>query len=272
MIVAGARNKDELELIRKLQMSSLMIVPLILKKKAIGAISFVAAESGRHYTKNDLIMAEEIASRAALAIENSKLYNDAKSTDELQKRLAAVVESSDDAIISKSVEGFITSWNKAAERLYGYTASEAIGKPVSMLMPLEKKDDFPMIMKQLQQGKKVEHYETKRKTKDGRIIDVSITVSPILNMDKKIIGASKVAHDITSRKMAEERQKFLEEVGVSLGATIDYESTLKNVGRLIVPYLADYCRIVVVGENKNIKEITVNHNLPKKLALITALQ
>ncbi len=119
---------------------------------------------------------------------------------------AAIVESSDDAIISKSVEGYITSWNKGAQRLYGYTPNEIIGKPVSILMPPEKKDDFPYIMKQLHEGKRVEHYETKRMTKKGKIIDVSITVSPIRDSQGTIIGASKIARDITDRKEQERRR------------------------------------------------------------------
>jgi PAS domain S-box-containing protein len=119
---------------------------------------------------------------------------------------AAIIESSDDAIISKSAEGYITSWNSGAERLYGYTADEIIGKPVSVLMPPEKKDDFPYIMKQLHEGKRVEHYETQRMTKDGRTLHVSITVSPIRDSRGNIIGASKIARDITERVENEKRR------------------------------------------------------------------
>ncbi len=119
---------------------------------------------------------------------------------------AAIIDSSDDAIISKSIDGYITSWNRGAQQLYGYTPEEIIGKPVSVLMPPEKKDDFPFIMKQLHEGKKVEHYETKRMTKDGKVIDVSITVSPIRDSSGNIIGASKVARDITERSEIERRR------------------------------------------------------------------
>jgi PAS domain S-box-containing protein len=119
---------------------------------------------------------------------------------------AAIIESSDDAIISKSIDGYITSWNKGAERLYGYTSAEIVGKPVSVLMPPEKEDDFPFIMSQLQQGHKVEHYETRRKTKEGKVLDVSITVSPIRDSQGMIIGASKIARDITDRVEIEKRR------------------------------------------------------------------
>lgn len=119
---------------------------------------------------------------------------------------AAIIESSDDAIISKSIDGYITSWNKGAQRLYGYTAEEIIGQPVSILMPPSKKDDFPFIMKQLHEGKRIEHYETERMTKDGRILHVSLTVSPIRDSQGNIIGASKIARDITERIENEQRR------------------------------------------------------------------
>jgi PAS domain S-box-containing protein len=119
---------------------------------------------------------------------------------------AAIIDSSDDAIISKSIDGYITSWNRGAQNLYGYTPEEIVGKPVSVLMPPEKEDDFPYIMKQLQEGKKVEHYETRRKKKDGSVIDVSITVSPIRDSYGTIIGASKIARDITERVENEKRR------------------------------------------------------------------
>ncbi|HYC83086.1 MAG TPA: ATP-binding protein [Candidatus Paceibacterota bacterium] len=119
---------------------------------------------------------------------------------------AAIVESSDDAIISKSADGYITSWNKGAQNLYGYKPSEIVGKPVSVLMPPGKQDDFPYIMGQLHAGKKIEHYETKRVTKDGRILDVSITVSPIRDSSGHIIGASKIARDVTERVEYERRR------------------------------------------------------------------
>lgn len=120
---------------------------------------------------------------------------------------AAIVESSDDAIISKSIDGYITSWNKGAQRLYGYKPEEIIGQPVSILMPPEKKNDFPFIMKQLREGKRVEHYETERMTKEGRRLHVSITVSPIRDSHGTIIGASKIARDITERIEIEKRRE-----------------------------------------------------------------
>lgn len=121
-------------------------------------------------------------------------------------RLAAIVESSDDAIFSKTTEGIITTWNKGAERIYGYTAEEIIGKSVAILIPPNRKNDFPHIMSKLKKGERIEHFETQRFTKDGRIIDVSISVSPLKNKQGKIIGASKIARDITEKKTLERRK------------------------------------------------------------------
>ena len=121
----------------------------------------------------------------------------------LNERLAAIVDSSDDIIASKSLEGVITSWNKGAERILGYTADEVIGNHVSMLMPPELVEDVHKILDKVRRGEKVDHYETKRRRKDGRIVDVSLTVSPIRNAEGEIIGASKVGRDITDSRQAE---------------------------------------------------------------------
>ena len=116
--------------------------------------------------------------------------------------LASIVESSDDAIISKDLNGIIRSWNRGAERIFGYTREEAIGKPVSMLAVPERVEEIPNIIERIKRGEKVDHYETKRRTKGGRVLDISLTVSPIRNAVGEIIGASKIARDITAHKHA----------------------------------------------------------------------
>jgi PAS domain S-box-containing protein len=123
-------------------------------------------------------------------------------TAEISRRLAAIVESSDDAIISKNLDGIIQSWNAAAERLFGYTAEEAVGQPVLMLIPEGRRNEEPAILERLRRGERVDHYETVRRRKDGTLIDVSLTVSPIADASGKVIGASKIARDITLQKRA----------------------------------------------------------------------
>ena len=126
-----------------------------------------------------------------------------KKTEEALLRLAAIVDSSEDAIIGKTMDTTIVCWNRGAERIYGYTAAEVIGRPISVLLPPGMEDEVPAIMKRLRRGEKVEHFETKRQRKDGTVIDVSVTVSLIKTRDGEIIGASAVARDITERKQAE---------------------------------------------------------------------
>src|SRR6185436_19998654 len=118
-------------------------------------------------------------------------------------RLAAVVESSDDAIVSTTLDGVIRSWNAGAERIFGYTAAEAVGQPITLIIPPERHDEEPAILARLRRGERVEHFETVRVAKDGRRIDISLTVSPVRDADGRLIGASKVARDITQRKQAE---------------------------------------------------------------------
>jgi PAS domain S-box-containing protein len=127
-----------------------------------------------------------------------------------RQALAAIVESSDDAIISQSLDGIITSWNAGAERILGYTADEIVGKQVAVLRPPTGAEDIASTLQQIREGKRIEHFETRRLTKDRRIIDVSVSVSPIRDADGTIVGASKVARDITERKRSQkERERLL---------------------------------------------------------------
>jgi len=125
------------------------------------------------------------------------------------RRLAAIVESSDDAIISKTVNGTIATWNAGASRVFGYDAEEAVGKPVTILIPSDRLFEEANILARIRRGERIEHYETVRQRKDGGLIDVSLTVSPILDEAGNVVGASKIARDITQRKSAE-RQAALQ--------------------------------------------------------------
>src|SRR5947209_19178337 len=126
-------------------------------------------------------------------------------------------------------------------------------------------------MQRLAEGQRIEHVETVRCRKDGRRIDVSITVSPVRDVTGKITGASTIARDITERKHAENRQHLLNEASNALVSSLDHQLTLPEVAQLIVPALADYCRIALVDEQQQIKEITVNHIDPEKIALVREL-
>lgn len=125
---------------------------------------------------------------------------DRKAAQGAAYHLAAIVESSEDAIISKDLNGVITTWNRGAQRVFGYTAAEAIGQPVTMLIPPNRLDEEPEILGRIRRGERMDHYETVRRRKDGTLIDISLTVSPILDSCGRIIGASKIARDVTERK------------------------------------------------------------------------
>jgi PAS domain S-box-containing protein len=135
--------------------------------------------------------------------------SDRKRADADSQRLVSIVESSDDAIVSKDLDGTITSWNRGAERLFGYMAEEVIGKPVTILIPPDRMNEEPEIIGRVRRGERVDHYDTVRRRKDGSLIDISLTVSPIKDAGGRIIGASKIARDITERKRAQEQQKLL---------------------------------------------------------------
>jgi PAS domain S-box-containing protein len=130
-----------------------------------------------------------------------------KRAEERNSRLAAIVDSSDDAIISKTLEGTITAWNRGAQKLFGYSSSEAVGKPMRMLLPPERAQEEPGILERIRRGESVDHFETVRVRKNGEKIDISATISPIRDSSGAIVGASKIARDITERKRAEQALK-----------------------------------------------------------------
>ncbi|WP_295719223.1 PAS domain S-box protein [Mucilaginibacter sp.] len=152
--------------------------------------------------------------------------------EEKQAMLAAIVNSSDDTIISKTLDGIITSWNPAAERMFGFTANEAVGKHISLIIPPSRIKEEEFIIGQITKGNKLDHFETIRVAKDGHEIPISITVSPIIGSRGKVIGASKIARDITERKKAEEKQSIL----ASIIDTSDDTILSKTLGGIITSW------------------------------------
>ena len=123
--------------------------------------------------------------------------------------LASIVENSDDAIASKNLDGIVTSWNRAAERLFGYAAEEMVGRPIAVLAAPGREDEMPAILAHIRRGERVDHFETVRRRKDGGLVEVALTVSPVRDRRGRVVGASKVARDIAERRAAEERQRLL---------------------------------------------------------------
>jgi len=172
--------------------------------------------TGFFFAISSVLLVLGIRERRALERERATRQQLLQSTRELA-RLAAIVEFSDDAIIGKSLDGTVLSWNGGAERLYGYTSAEAVGKPISMLVPTEGQAEFQELLQKVHRGERVEHLETMRKAQDGRDLAVSLRISPVRDADGKIVGASTIARDVTERKQAEvERERLVKDLKAAL--------------------------------------------------------
>ena len=193
-------------------------------------------------------------------------------TEEDRSRLASIVESSQDAIISKTVDGIILTWNPGATRLYGYTAEEAIGQSLAMLYAPDRRAEFQETTEGLRRGEPTPHYDTVHIRKDGARIDVSISVSAIKDSTGQVVRASTIVRDITERKRTEETQRFLAEASSTLASSLDYEETLASVARLAVPQVADWCGVDIIGEDGTIQRVAIAHVDPQKIRLAEELQ
>ena len=200
--------------------------------------------------------------------------------EEQDARMAAIVQSSNDTIFSKTLDGIITSWNPAAERMYGYTDTEIVGKSVAILVPGDLPDEIPSILARLRRGERIENYETRRVRKDGSELNVSISISPIRDVSGTITGAATIARDITERvrmeeehrrlldreraarsaaEWAQERLSFLAAASAVLGTSLDFEATLTNLAWLAVPRVADFCTVLVMDEEGELRRLVAAH-------------
>ena len=213
----------------------LVFVPLELSAGVFGKLMLYYSEP-HECTPDELDVAQAIATHIALFAERKQLQD-------VSLHLAAIVEGSDDAIVGKDLNGVITSWNAGAERVFGYTAQEAVGKPISMLAAPDVLNEMPDILSRIRRGGRVEHYHTRRRRKDGRIVDVSLTVSPVRASSGEIVGASKIARDVSDQKRAEQLRdllmsreqearhtaELLNRVGPRLAAQLDLEKLVQVV-------------------------------------------
>lgn len=219
---------------------------------ALAVTSYVirGADIALAVTLGGWLLACVIAVLALLATRRERTA-EPETAGEADSRLAAIIASSDDAIASKNLEGIITSWNPGAERLFGYSAQEAIGRPMTLIIPPERASEEPAILARIARGEVTDHFETVRVCKDGRRIHVSVTISPIRDGSGRIIGASKIARDITDRKLGEAKVQaqlarlgLLQQITRAIGERQDIQSIFQVVIRTLEEHLpVDFCCI-----------------------------
>src|SRR5215475_2722824 len=197
---ALARKGVDLDVLRLTGIRACLSTPLIARSgRLLGMIS-THWRRPHHPTERQLQPLDVLARQAADLIERNEVEAALRESREQFRWLAAIVQSSDDAIISKDLNGIITSWNKGAERLFGYSAEDTIGKSITILIPPERHHEEHTILGRIRHGNRSEHYETVRRRKDGSLIDISLTISPVKDAEGNVVGASKIARDITERK------------------------------------------------------------------------
>jgi len=185
------------------RIAAVAFIPLMQNRRLLG--KFMAYYDQPHvFTAEETELAVTLARQLGFGIERME-------AERAAQHLAAIVESSEDAIVSKSLDGVIQTWNKGAERIFGYKAEEVIGKPINILIPKDRQEEEPKILARIRAGERVDHFETVRQRKDGRQIDISLTISPIRDEWGRIMGASKIARDITERTEADARLRESEQ-------------------------------------------------------------
>jgi len=196
-----------------------------------------------------------------------------------QSLLSAIVQSSDDAIVSKDLNSIITSWNPAAERMFGYRADEMIGRSIRVIIPEDRQYEEDEVIARIRAGEAVDHFETIRKRKDGTLIDISLTISPVRDESGTIVGASKIARDITDRlraRAAEERNRrqaaFLSRLTATISTSLEPRQILAALADLTVPYFADWCAVDIQQEGGHIERLAHQHVNPDKAALVKELR
>jgi PAS domain S-box-containing protein len=210
----------------------------IIVHESIGALAFIPIQEGsqligkfmayydrpHRFSDPEVAVALTLARQLGSSIARLKAEDARRAAEQDAMHLVSIVESSDDAIISKDLDGVIRTWNVAAEHLFGYKAEEAIGRPVTILIPADRQDEEPNILARIRRGERIHHYETVRRRKDGSFVDISLTVSPVRDGLGRIVGASKIARDITERKEAQQKlqesEQRLQELMAAIPAAI----------------------------------------------------
>ena len=196
-----------------------------------------------------------------------------------QSLLSAIIQSSDDAIVSKDLNSIVTSWNPAAERMFGYTAAEMIGRSIRTIIPDDRQYEEDEVLARIRVGEAVDHFETIRKRKDGSFIDISLSISPVRDAAGTVIGASKIARDISERLRAREVEErirrqgaFLSRLTATFGTSLEPRQILTSLAELSVPHFADWCAVDVVKDHALTERIALVHVDPAKVEAVARLR
>jgi PAS domain S-box-containing protein len=189
-------------------LAALAFIPIVVNGELVG--KFMTYYDAPHiFSDAEIGLAVTIARQLGFSIERIRAEEGRQRGEQASRLLASIIETSDDAIVSKDTNGIVTSWNDGAERVFGYTADEMIGKPIMTLVPPDRHNEEPDFLERIRRGERIDHYETVRQRKDGSLIDISLTVSPLKDAAGKVVGASKIARDITESKQAQARNELL---------------------------------------------------------------
>ena len=215
--------QDLKTVVRAEGIAALAFIPIVASGRLLG--KFMTYYDRPHvFTRAENDLALTIARQLGFAVERVRAETARQRAERAAQQLVAIVESSEDAIVSKDLDGIISTWNQGAERLFGYTAEEAVGRSITILIPPGRENEEPAILARIRRGERVDHYETVRRRKDGSLVDISLTISPVRDGNGAIIGASKIARDITDRKEADaklhESERRLTELLAAIPAAI----------------------------------------------------
>lgn len=274
-----AYDDDHAAILRAAGIRSVMIVPLVARGHAFGALTFGTAEDGRRYAAPDLLLAENLTGRIALALDNARLYAESLRANEAlrlaEAKATGIVSVSADAILSIDEAQNITMWNAGAEAIFGYSKTEAIGSPLGMLIPARLRVVHRLHVEQFARGTTTARRVGERGVgvvglrKNGEEFPADAAISKLEAGGKNILTAS--LRDISEQKRIEKEQRFLAEVGLVLATTLDYDDTVSRIVELAVRDLADLCIVDIVGNDEEPRRLKIVSREPSKAPLCDAL-